>query len=480
MEMKMINDEYRFNHDAQRSLLAFFVRRPREASSLIQPFYFTSPVHVDIARLAQEALEGKDLKADKLTATSLWALVSGYLQKAKRREATKHYKKEVQTLFEMELPDGKFWRDMAQKFSIEVSYRNALVEAERLVNAERYDAASRLFQELSAKPFAGENSFKLPIKCLHRFLEEATESDPVAEFVVYPIIPKCGGVLLYGLPKELKSWMGAALAVDVAAGSPKALGFFPVPRAARSLYVRIEDTTHMTAHRMKMLYEKQVGRSSKTIVNLKVISRCPLNLMDPKWLNSLELKLQKFKPEVIILDVFRRLFRGNVMDAKETAEFLQVLDTLRDKYGSAIVLVHHAKKGETPEIQSKALGSVNLAAWADVLIFLHGKRRVGNGTVSNIKLVSKAAIDEERQLVIRVDETKNPMVRVLDQERCDISVLRQCIRENPGLNQKEIMQKSGFGEKKLRPLLKRAIELGLLCEQHGKRKELRYFLPKPR
>jgi hypothetical protein len=114
------------------------------------------------------------------------------------------------------------------------------------------------------------------------------------------------------------------------------------------------------------------------------------------------------------------------------------------------------------------------------LILLWGKRRVGNGTVSNIKFVSKAAIDEERQLVIRVDETRFPMVRVLDQERCDIDMLRACIRQNPGLNQKELMQKSGFGEKKLRPLLHRAIELGLLCEKHGKRKTLRYFLPKPR
>jgi AAA domain len=200
--------------------------------------------------------------------------------------------------------------------------------------------------------------------------------------------------------------------------------------------------------------------------------------MEPKWLNSLELELQKFKPELIVLDVFRRLFRGNVLDSKDTSEFLQILDTLRDKYGCAIVLVHHAKKGETPEIQTRALGSVNLTAWADVLIFLHGKRKVGKGTVSNIHLDSKGAIGEERQLVIRVDETKNPMVRVLDQERCDISVLRRCVREKPGLNQKELMAKSGFGEKKLRPLLERAIERGLLRKKRGRRKTLCYFIPK--
>ena len=476
----MINDEYRFNHDAQRSLLAFFVRRPREASSLIQPCYFTSPIHMDIARLAQEAFEGKDLKTDKLTATSLLALVSGYLRKSKPRGAMKHYKKEVQTLFEMDSPDVGFWRDMAQKFSIEVSYRNALVEAERLVNAERYDAASRLFQGLSAKPLAGDSSRKLPFQHLHRFIENADESDPVDDFIVYPIIPKSGSVLLYGLPKELKSWMGVALAMDVAAGKPKALGFFRVPRAAKTMYIQVEDTVAMTRKRVSNLYEKQIGRASKTTLNLKILPRYPLNLMDSQCLAAFEKEIEKFRPEVIILDVFRRLFRGNVMDAKETAEFLQVLDTLRDKYGSAIVLVHHAKKGETPEIQTKALGSINLTGWAEVLMYLCGKQRLGNGSVSNLHIDSKAASRSERQLVIRVDETRFPMVRVLDQERCDIDVLRQCVRGKPGLNQKELMAKSGFGEKKLRPLIQRAIELGLLQEEPGKRKELRYFFPKPR
>ena len=188
---------------------------------MIQPSYFTNPIHVDIARLAHEAFERKNLKTDKLTATSLRALVWSYLLKSKRRDRMKHYRNEIDAVFHTDLSDREFWREIALKFSIEVNYRNALVEAERLVNAGRYDAASRLFQGLSAKPLAGEHSFKLPIKCLHRFLEEARESDPAAEFVVYPIIPKGGSVLLFGLPKELKSWMGAALAMDVAAGSPK-------------------------------------------------------------------------------------------------------------------------------------------------------------------------------------------------------------------------------------------------------------------
>ena len=472
--------EYSFAPAVQCKLLAALVRRPSEVLSLIEPAYFTNPIHVDIARIAVKALKGKNLKTDRLTRVLLWALVSESLKKSKRHDALQRYRHEVRSLYEDRLLEGTHLVDLARKFSLEATARDTLVEAERDMNAGNHDRAVQRFVEWQRTHRSSDSSIELPIKHLHRFIQDSDESDPADDFIVHPIIQKLGAVLLIGLPKELKSWMGAALAMDVATGSPTALGFFPVPRAARTLYVQVEDTAHMTANRMRMLYEKQVGRSTKTVGNLKVISRCPLNLMDPKWLDSLERALQKFKPELIVFDVFRRLFRGNVLDAKETAEFFRVLDVLRDRYKCAIVLVHHAKKGDTPEIQTKALGSVNLAAWADVLILLWGKRRVGNGTVSNIKLVSKAAIDEERQLVIRVDETKNPMVRVLDQERCDIDMLRACARQEPGLNQKELMAKSGFGEKKLRPLIQRAIELGLLREQHGKRKELRYFLPKPR
>jgi hypothetical protein len=57
--------------------------------------------------------------------------------------------------------------------------------------------------------------------------------------------------------------------------------------------------------------------------------------------------------------------------------------------------------------------------------------------------------------------------------------LRSWVRKEPGLNQKEL-RKSGFGEKKLRPLLERAIERGLLRKKRGNRNTWRYFLPKQR
>ena len=47
--------------------------------------------------------------------------------------------------------------------------------------------------------------------------------------------------------------------------------------------------------------------------------------------------------------------------------------------------------------------------------------------------------------------------------------------EAPGLNQKQLEEKSGMAEKRLRGLLKRGVKKGLWFEKHGPRKTLRYY-----
>jgi RecA-family ATPase len=186
-------------------------------------------------------------------------------------------------------------------------------------------------------------------------------------------------------------------------------------------------------------------------------------------------EIAAFQPGLIVFDVFRRLFRGNVMDAQETARFLQILDELRDICGSAVVLVHHAKKGETPEIQTRALGSVNLTAWADVLIYTGGKRRLGSASVADLQIESKTAMLDQDKLRLTVDSESIPMVRVWSEQEHEMTVLRNVVQANPGLNQKQLTEASAFPDKKLRELLKRAVEKGLLREEKGSRKELLYF-----
>jgi len=173
--------------------------------------------------------------------------------------------------------------------------------------------------------------------------------------------------------------------------------------------------------------------------------------------------------------VFRRLFRGNVADSKETAEFLAIIDKLRDTYGCAVLLVHHAKKGETSEMQTKALGSINLTAWADVLLYVSGKRQIGRASVSRLQIESKATTIPENDLILRVDGNELPMVSVLSEFKFELDPVVALVTREPGLNQKELQQKLGYPENKLRQLLKRAKREGVLREKRGRGKTLCYF-----
>ena len=82
---------------------------------------------------------------------------------------------------------------------------------------------------------------------------------------------------------------------------------------------------------------------------------------------------------------------------------------------------------------------------------------------------------DDKRLVLRVDETQSPMVCALDEEQCELDALCDCVSKNPGLNQKQLEKKSGSAEKKLRMLLKLALDRGLLREEHGDRKTLLYY-----
>ena len=352
----MIQNEYDLNDEVQLKLVALLVREPVTCLGLIEPRYFTNPICLDIARVAKEAYTGKDLKSVRLEEDSLRALVWETLKEHHRpraRELKKIYMQQVRKVFEVSLKDKEILLAMAGKFALHGGYREALIDAEKDLNAGRYDRILKRIQDVALPDAQLVPSVKLPVIPLHRLIYGEETTDDVDNHLVYPIIPKGGSVLLYGLPKELKSWFAAALVLDVACGR-KALGFFDVPRPVKTLYVQVEDPQFVTQQRLKELARNQ--QSGWAVGRLRIIPRCPLHLTDPQWLSALTQEIAAFQPGLVVFDVFRRLFRGNVTDAQETARFLQILDELRDICGSAVLLAHHAKKGETSAIQTRALG----------------------------------------------------------------------------------------------------------------------------
>lgn len=468
-----MNGEYEFTKDVQSRFLALLVRFPNLINGLIEPPYFSCSIHVDIARVAKEAHIKSESKDARLTKASLKALVQQDLHERRRRDAVSMYFREIRELFKIGLPDKEALVKLAAQFGKDAKYRQALVDCERDINAGDFESVRKRLDKLKELETPRSSSQSLPIYPLHKFLNQSSQSDPEKHFLAYPIIPKRGAVLLYGPPKSLKSWLAAALAMDIASGSGKAVGSFNVRHPANVLYVQVEDTDALTRDRLNTLKENQ--RSNRALMHLKVMSRHNLNLADPKTLAEFTAAVRRIRPELIVLDVFRRLFRGNISDSKDTAEYLQILDDLRDNEGCAILLVHHSKKAETNEISAMALGSINLTAWADVLIYCKRKRRMGQASVADLQIESKAGFSDDQRLIVKVDSEAYPMVSVIEEHQGEIDVIVSCISQNPGLNQQELISQTGIAEKGLRVLLRSAVDEGLIQAERGNRKTLQYF-----
>jgi hypothetical protein len=88
-----------------------------------------------------------------------------------------------------------------------------------------------------------------------------------------------------------------------------------------------------------------------------------------------------------------------------------VLDGIRERHGCAIMLVHHSKKFRQGDMQSNALGSTNLSAWADVLIEIKNKKSKEGVTTAEMEIESKSDPPDEPTTIV-LDPRATPMISV--------------------------------------------------------------------
>jgi hypothetical protein len=406
----MIDVSYEYGEAFQRRLLALLVRDPKSLSSIIQPQYFTHPLLVDIARIVTEAHE-KHPDA-RVSEVYLREKVKASLRR-NARQNWPLYKKEIILAFSLRISDESLLKEKAAEFAKEARYRQALVDAERFITVGRYDKVHTVIEEASKlasdQTKDGANAFNLPVYPFHQLL--ATEDEAEQDYLVETIVPSGGAVLSIGLPKGLKSWFSTAVALDASIGNCKALGYFDVPRSVRVLLVQVEDSLGRTKSRLHGLHEARPLRRNPYPGNLIIITRCPLNLTDPGWVAQLEAVIAKQKTELVIFDVFRRLFRGNVNSAEDTASFFEVVDALRDRYGMAVWVVHHSNKNVEAGMMTRALGSINLTGWAEVLLHFKDKQQSGSTATCKLEIETKdQVIDSELKVIL--DDEALPMLRV--------------------------------------------------------------------
>ena len=171
-----------------------------------------------------------------------------------------------------------------------------------------------------------------------------------------------------GEPKCCKSFLALDIAVAVAAGVP-CLRRFAVPRQGRVLLFAAEDALHIVRHRLDGICD--ASGVALADLDIQVITAPTLRLDMAADRDSLTETVARLKPRLLILDPFVRLHRIDENASGEVAPLLAYLRELQRRYGVAVLVVHHARKGAGSARAGQALrGSSEFHAWGDSNLYL--------------------------------------------------------------------------------------------------------------
>src|SRR5579885_463449 len=239
----------------------------------------------------------------------------------------------------------------------------------------------------------------------YSFDEFMDEKFAPPDHLIEQLIPRGGSGLIVALPHRLKSWFTTSIAM----GATKPgiiLGKLEVKRPVRSLLIQVEDFPGQLQWRMRELQ----GKIPFNAEHLRIIPRCGLNLPDEAWYQNLLREVETFRADLVIMDVLRRIFRGDINSPTDTALFLEQIDRLREATSCAVLLVHHENKKEA-EIMTASAGSYNLPGWANVMIQFKRKTQEGHVTHVEIEVDNKLAQSPEPMRMV-LDLTSETGIRL--------------------------------------------------------------------
>ena len=171
-----------------------------------------------------------------------------------------------------------------------------------------------------------------------------------------------------GEPKCCKSFLALDVAVAVASGALCLRRFRPA-RTGRVLLFAAEDALHVVRARLVGI-ARAAGVVFETL-DLQVITAPTLRLDLPEDQARLRETVAALRPTLLVLDPFVRLHRIDENAAAEVAPLLAYLRELERHFHTAVLLVHHARKGAAHARAGQALrGSSELHAWGDSNLYL--------------------------------------------------------------------------------------------------------------
>ena len=177
------------------------------------------------------------------------------------------------------------------------------------------------------------------------------------EYLVEPLLPKCGLVSLVGSSDSGKSSFLRGLAIAVSAGQSEYIGLPLHTRSQRVIYVSTEDDQTAVGNLLHKQNE-ELGYTRGQMAGLRFVFNTE------SLYEKLDLLLSEHTHDLVILDAFSDLYQGALNENNKVRGFLQKYHDLAQRHGTLIMFLHHTGKRTEALMPSKhnSIGSQGFEA----------------------------------------------------------------------------------------------------------------------
>lgn len=165
-------------------------------------------------------------------------------------------------------------------------------------------------------------------------------------WLVKPFIPQGGIACIHGAPKSRKSFLAIQLARDIANGDPW-LGFPTTP--GRVLYVQLDTPRSLWQLRFQALARQHFGLTPDGADRLFLADTehtpYPFHIKEPTVQAWLRQQIDLLKPDLVIFDVIRKMFKGSDNDSEIMDEVIEL--TKHTCQPAASLVIAHSKKASS-------------------------------------------------------------------------------------------------------------------------------------
>ncbi len=245
------------------------------------------------------------------------------------------------------------------------------------------------------------------------------EQEP--EWLLEGILLSDGTTMLAGAPGAYKTWIALYIALHIAIGKPL---FGMDTKQASVIYIDEENSIALLRERIKKIAGNWSQQEQDLVSRNFHIAYNARGVLENNYSPYLEKHIMEHGIKLIVLDTFRKGFRGDENSSNDVSNFFHnVIDDAKRKYGVSWLLLHHlGKKQNTKEMES-ARGSSAINGGLDVQMNIQdcGEGRI---TLHQTKTRSEKKA-EPMDLQIEEDEDDTSLAFVLT----DASKRRRSVNE---------------------------------------------------